>query len=79
MCDFWLIEVIFALTMAWRPLKRKTTTLEDKYKAIMEVEAGKKTKTQIAKDFGVPSNTLSTWLKKAEEYKKAYETQEQGS
>ena len=49
-------------------------TLGTKYKAILEVEKGLKTKTQIAKDFNVPINTLCTWLKKADDYKKAYET-----
>ena len=47
--------------------KRKLTnvSLETKYKAIMEVADMKPgvTKTSIAKKFGVPSNTLSTWLK----------------
>ena len=42
--------------------KHKTNTLETKYKAILEVEKGLKTKTQIAKDFNVPLITLSTWL-----------------
>ena len=54
--------------------KCKTTTLETKYRAILEVEKGAKTKTQIAKDYGVPPNTLSTWLSKAADYKKAFET-----
>ena len=52
--------------------KRKTTTLETKDRAILEVEKGTKTKTQIAKKYGVPANTLSTWLSKAAEYKKAF-------
>lgn len=61
--------------------KRKTTTLETKYRAILDVEkAGKtRTKTQIAQDYGVPLNTLSTWLSKADQYKKAFETQEFGA
>ena len=41
----------------------------------MVVEKGLKIKTQIAKDFDVPLKTLSTWLKKADDYKKDYETQ----
>jgi transposase-like protein len=63
---------------AKRGVKRKTTTLETKYKAILEVEEKVLPKGEIAKKYGVPSNTLSTWLSKAEEYKKAYETQEFG-
>ena len=55
--------------------KCKTNTLKTKYKAILDVKKGLKTKTQIAKDFDVPLNTLSTWLKKAADYKKAYKTQ----
>ena len=61
-----------------QPLKRKTTTLQTKYEAILEVEKGQKTKSLIAKEIGVPPNTLSTWLSKAESLKKAYETQEFG-
>ena len=55
--------------------KCKTNTLETPYKAILEVEKGRKTKIQIAKDLDVPLNTLSIRLKKADDYKKAYETQ----
>ena len=54
--------------------KCKTNTFETKYKAILEVEKGLMNKTQIAKDLDVPLTTLSTWLKKADDYKKAYET-----
>ena len=60
------------------PLKRKTTTLGTKYQAILEVEKGEKTKAAIAADYGVPPNTLSTWLKKKEEYKQAFLTQSFG-
>ena len=55
--------------------KRKTNTLETKYRAILGLEMGLKTTTQIAKDVDVLLNTLSTWLKKVDEYKKAYEIQ----
>jgi transposase-like protein len=45
--------------------KRKLSvkSIEEKYNAIKAVEAGRKKKMDIAKDFGVPPNTLSTWLK----------------
>ena len=35
--------------------------------------------THIANDFNVPLNILSTWLRKVDDYKKAYETQGCGS
>ena len=57
------------------PQKRKTATLQTKYEAILEAEAGIKTKTKIAQEYGIPANTLSTWLKRAESYKQAYQTQ----
>ena len=41
----------------------KTITFEEKAAAIGEVESGVKKKAQIAKDFQIPPNTLSTYLK----------------
>lgn len=41
----------------------KTLTYEEKAAAIREVEKGLKTKSLIAKEFGIPLNTLSTYLK----------------
>lgn len=38
-------------------------TYEEKAAAIREVEKGLKTKSSIAKEFGIPLNTLSTYLK----------------
>ena len=57
-----------------RTKKRKLTvrSMETKYVAILEVEQGLKSKTQIAKEVGIPQNTLSTWLKRAEQIKAAY-------
>jgi len=51
---------------AVRGTKRKLTarTFTEKYEAICEVEKGLKTKKQVALQFGIPHNTLSTWLKK---------------
>lgn len=37
--------------------------LDTKFKAIRAVKKGEKSKSQIATDFGVPANNLSTWLK----------------
>lgn len=44
----------------------KTLTYEEKAEVIREVENGFKTKSLIAKEFGIPSNTLSTYLKNKE-------------
>ena len=48
--------------------------LEIKYKAIKAVEAGKKNKIEIAAEFGVKPNTLSTWLKHKEFIKANYKS-----
>lgn len=40
--------------------------LDTKFKAIRAVKKGEKSKSQIATDFGVPANNLSTWLKNKE-------------
>lgn len=47
-------------------VKRKLSvkTIDTKYRAIMEVEEGEKSKSTIAKDLCLPLNTLFTWLKK---------------
>ena len=49
-------------------VKRKLNVknIDTKYEAVMAVERGEKSKSQIAKEFGVPANTLSTWLKNKE-------------
>ncbi|KAL4098280.1 hypothetical protein QTP88_022918 [Uroleucon formosanum] len=44
----------------------KTLTYEEKAAVIREVENGFKTKSLIAKEFGIPPNTLSTYLKNKE-------------
>ncbi|UYV79175.1 hypothetical protein LAZ67_17001360 [Cordylochernes scorpioides] len=44
----------------------QTLTLGEKIAAIKEVEMGMKKKSDIAKDFGIPRNTLSTYLKNKE-------------
>lgn len=41
----------------------KTLTFAEKAAVIREVEKGLKKKSEIAKDFGIPANTLSTYLK----------------
>ena len=55
-------------------IKRKydSKTLETKYNAIIECEKGTKSKTEIARMFNVPNNTLSGWLKKSESVVKLF-------
>ena len=57
-------------------MKRKLNlkTIQDKYQAIRAVEAGNKKKSEIAKEFNVPPNTLSTWLKNKDKIVEAYES-----
>ena len=49
---------------AKRGTKRKleVKSFQEKYAAIMEVEKGLKTNKKNAEEFGVPQNTLSTWI-----------------
>ena len=56
-------------------VKRKldVRTIQEKYTAIQAVAQGKK-KCQVAKDLGIPANTLSTWLKSKEKICLAYES-----
>ena len=51
-------------TMATNASKCKlnTKSIKDKYSTLKEVEDGK-TKSQVAAKYGIPKNTLSTWLK----------------
>jgi transposase-like protein len=44
----------------------KTLTYEEKAAVIWEVVNGFKTKSLVAKEFGIPPNTLSTYLKNKE-------------
>ena len=49
-------------------VKRKldVKSVDFKYRAIMEVERGSKSKSKIASDLGIKLNTLSTWIKNKE-------------
>ena len=60
------VSVIFLIVIFLSKLRvqYKTLTFEEKVAAIREVEKGVKKKAQIAKDFQIPSNILSTYLKK---------------
>ena len=42
--------------------KLNTKSIKNKYSALQEVEDGK-TKSQVAANYGIRNNTLSTWLK----------------
>ena len=42
--------------------KLNTKSIIDKYQALKEVEEGK-SKLQVAAKYGIPKNTLSTWMK----------------
>ena len=53
----------------------KEHKLEIKYKALLELEKGKSNK-EVAKLFGVPANTLSTWKKSKD---KVFEGFQKGS
>lgn len=55
--------------------KRKldVRTIQEKYEAIQAVAQGKK-KVQVARELGIPSNTLSTWLKSKDKIVQAYES-----
>ena len=66
---FWLqleltciLEVTFSLTMAKRG-PYKSLTLDEKVKVIQDVERGAKRKCDIAKEYGILPNTLSSFLK----------------
>ena len=51
--------IIFATIASKRKLNAKS--IKDKYNALKEVEDGKP-KSQVAAKYGMPKNTLSTWL-----------------
>ena len=45
--------------------RQKEKTLRERYAALKEVEEGS-TKSQVAMNYGIPKNTLSTWIKNKE-------------
>ena len=57
-----------------KSLKRKITTksLEEKYKALKDIESGKAEK-KVATEYNIPLNTLSTWVKSKEKISAAFE------
>ena len=57
-----------------KSLKRKITTksLEEKYKALKDIENGV-AKKEVATKYSIPLNTLSTWVKDKEKISSAFE------
>lgn len=55
-------------------IKRKSEhkSLDVKYNAIMEFEKGQKSKSEIAKMFNIPKNTLTGWINKTESIKQGW-------
>ncbi len=60
--------------MAGKKRKLDLKSIEIKYQVIKAVEDGKKKKGEIAKEFNIPSSTLSTWIKNKEGIKEAFES-----
>ena len=58
--------------------KRKYSSkpVHEKYQALLEVESGGK-KKDIAEKYGVPLNTLSTWIKNASKIKQTFQSGDQ--
>ena len=54
--------------------KRKVLDIESKYKMIKEVESGIRKKQDIASDYGIKQNSLSTISKNKNSIISAYET-----
>jgi len=53
--------------------KCKPVSLHTKLQALDEDDKNVKAKTQIAKEYGVPYSTLSTWLKNMDTLRKSHE------
>ena len=58
--------------MASQKRKLQIHKIETKYRAILDVEAGSRSKSEVAKCYGIPLSTLSTWVKNAEKTKDAF-------
>ena len=54
--------LILVDSSSWRRLLVNAKSVKDNYNALKEVENGT-TKSQVAAKYGIPKNTLSTWLK----------------
>ena len=62
--------------MATVATKRKldTKSIKERYAALKEVEEGS-SKSQVAMKYGIPKNTLSTWIKNKEKIFESMKTQ----
>ena len=56
--------------------KHSSKPMHEKYQALLEVESGGK-KKDIAEKYGVPLNTLSTWIKNANKIKQTFQSGDQ--
>ena len=65
--------IIMATLASKRKLNKKS--IKDNYNTLKEVENGK-TKSQVAATYGIPKNTLPTWLKNKD---KIFEVTKKGS
>ena len=52
----------FAMATVATKRKLNTKSIKEKYAALKEVEQGS-SKSQVAMKYGIPKNTLSTWIK----------------
>ena len=52
----------------------KVHTIETKFQAVNDVKKGELSKADITKKYGVPRNTISTWLKNVDEINDVDET-----
>ena len=50
-------------TQITKKRKLEAKSVETKYRALMLVEEGRLKEIEIAKQFEIPPNTLSTWIK----------------
>ena len=75
--SFEWVSLNFDELFDWKMAKRlhKEHKLEIKYKALLELEKGK-SNWEVAKSFGVPAKTLSTWKKSKD---KVFEAFQKGS
>jgi len=62
-----IVAFIFTLSKMSSKRKLKTLTLSKKVEVIKAVKSGLKRKKDIATEFGIPTSTLSTILKNADE------------
>ena len=55
-------------------MKRINISITEKYKALQKIEEGKSTKKNVAEEYGVKKNTISTWIPNKRKIFEAYES-----